>query len=202
MKNIKRMFTLLIICMLMVLSFTACSQPGVGTETDPAATEQEAVIDDQTDEEVTDDADSDDQTSDADNEQNSDADDSQSSGSDTTQSSDSGSKKTSDSGSKKSSGSSTKKKSDTSKKTTETEPSSGDSSADTSQGDGLITESEAIAIVLKRVKGATADNIVSFEKDYDDGRWQYEGELVYDGIEYEFEIDAQNGNILDWEIDD
>lgn len=68
--------------------------------------------------------------------------------------------------------------------------------------DGLLTMDEAIAIVIKRVKGATATDIKSIELDHEDGRWQYEGELVFKGIEYEFEIDAQNGNILDWEIDD
>lgn len=83
---------------------------------------------------------------------------------------------------------------------------SGNSSTDSGQTnktpDGLISEEEAIQIVLSRVKGATKDNLTAFETDYDDGRWQYEGELVYDGLEYEFEIDAQNGNILDWEIED
>lgn len=68
--------------------------------------------------------------------------------------------------------------------------------------DELLTEDQAAEIVLSRVDGATHDDIISLTSEYDDGRWQYEGSLIYNGIEYEFEIDAQNGNILDWEIDD
>ena len=26
----------------------------------------------------------------------------------------------------------------------------------------------------------------------------YEGEIIYDGVEYEFEIDAQTGNVIEW----
>ena len=68
--------------------------------------------------------------------------------------------------------------------------------------DDLISEDEAIEIVTNRVPGSSAKEIKSFELEYDDGRWQYEGELVHKGVEYEFEIDAQNGNVLDWETDD
>jgi len=68
--------------------------------------------------------------------------------------------------------------------------------------DVVLSEDDVIAIVLKRVKGATAEHITSLGLDYDDGRWVYEGELEYKGVEYEFEIDGQNGNILEWEIDD
>ena len=64
-----------------------------------------------------------------------------------------------------------------------------------------IGEDAALKIVLDRVPGATKENIVEFKKDYDDGYLQYEGSLFYDGLEYEFEIDAETGNILDWEID-
>ena len=66
----------------------------------------------------------------------------------------------------------------------------------------LISEGEAIGIVLARVPGASESDLVSFGKDYDDGRWIYEGEILYNGLEYDFEIDAQTGNILEWEIDD
>lgn len=65
-----------------------------------------------------------------------------------------------------------------------------------------VSEEEAVAIVLERVPGATAEEITAFGRDLEDGRWEYEGRLIHDGIEYEFEIDAQNGNILDWELED
>lgn len=53
-------------------------------------------------------------------------------------------------------------------------------------------------IALARVPGATAKN-VSIELDRDDGWYVYEGEIYYNGMEYEFEIDADTGNILKWE---
>lgn len=56
-------------------------------------------------------------------------------------------------------------------------------------------------IVLAKVPGAVETNIYEFEKDYDNGRIEYEGSLYHDGYEYEFEIDGATGNILKWEID-
>lgn len=58
------------------------------------------------------------------------------------------------------------------------------------------------AIVLAKVPGADESNIYEFEKDYDDGRIEYEGSIYYNGYEYEFEVDGATGNILTWEIDD
>lgn len=66
----------------------------------------------------------------------------------------------------------------------------------------LISEAEAISIVLERVPGATADEITSLRLGRDDGMPEYEGKLLHGGLEYEFEIDAANGNLLEWEIDD
>lgn len=60
----------------------------------------------------------------------------------------------------------------------------------------------AKAIALGMVSGASASNITEIEREYDDGRLKYEGEMYYDGYEYEFEIDGTTGNILKWEIDD
>ena len=82
------------------------------------------------------------------------------------------------------------------------EGSSGGGSSEAPVTEALISESEAIAIALGRVPGANESHVASFGKDYDDGRWIYEGEIRYNGLEYEFEIDAQTGNILEWEIDD
>lgn len=84
---------------------------------------------------------------------------------------------------------------------------SSSSGGESSSGGGqssepLISEAQAISIVLKKVPGAGKEHIVSFGRDYDDGRWIYEGEIIYNGLEYDFEIDAMTGNILEWEIDD
>ncbi len=65
-----------------------------------------------------------------------------------------------------------------------------------------ITIDEAINMAIARVPGATRNNLIHIEKDSDDGRVSYSGEIYYNGVEYEFEIDASNGNILEWEIDD
>ena len=47
--------------------------------------------------------------------------------------------------------------------------------------------------------GATDADIRKFKKDIDDGREEYEGEIIYKNTEYEFEIDAQTGEIIKWE---
>ncbi len=65
-----------------------------------------------------------------------------------------------------------------------------------SNDSGRISQQEAEQIALKKVPGATVKKI-KLEKD--DGRWQYEGELITDSAEYDFEIDAATGAILKWE---
>lgn len=61
-----------------------------------------------------------------------------------------------------------------------------------------ITEEEAIELVLERVPGAASDDVyIKLERD--DGRVVYEGDLRYDGTEYEFEINAETGKIISWE---
>ena len=73
------------------------------------------------------------------------------------------------------------------------------SSGNTGSTSGVaVTLEEAQNIALERVPGASAQNI-SIELDEDDGWYIYEGDSVYDGMEYEFEIDANTGNILKWE---
>lgn len=62
------------------------------------------------------------------------------------------------------------------------------------------TESEIQAIALAKVPGATAEHI-RLKQDYDDGRALYEGQIIYDGMEYEFEIDAYSGAILEWDAE-
>ncbi len=65
-----------------------------------------------------------------------------------------------------------------------------------SQSD-VISEDEAIQIVLDRIEGASASD-VWMKLDYDDGRVYYEGDVYYGQKEYEFEMDAYTGEILEW----
>ena len=61
-----------------------------------------------------------------------------------------------------------------------------------------ISEDEARATVVARVSGASASDVRLY-LERDDGRLVYEGELIYNGTEYEFQIDATTGDVLDWE---
>ena len=64
--------------------------------------------------------------------------------------------------------------------------------------DVQISLEEATQIALERVPGATEQNI-SIHLDFDDGWYAYEGDIIYNRMEYEFEIDANTGNVLKWE---
>lgn len=64
-----------------------------------------------------------------------------------------------------------------------------------------ITEEEAKKLALSLVPGATVADIVEFETDHDDGRTEYEGKIIYDGMKYEFEIDAYSGSFRSWETE-
>lgn len=63
-----------------------------------------------------------------------------------------------------------------------------------------ISMEDAIGIALARVEGATEQDI-RIELDYDDGRYKYEGEIIHEMIEYDFEIDANTGTILEWSVE-
>lgn len=71
-----------------------------------------------------------------------------------------------------------------------------DSGADASGN--LISKKKAGNIALKRVEGASEKDL-RIHKDSDDGRDIYEGSIVYNEKEYEFEIDAVSGEILEWD---
>lgn len=61
-----------------------------------------------------------------------------------------------------------------------------------------ITAEQAQQLALDQVPGAAATDIQKFETDYDDGALRYKGKILYDGMEYEFEIDAYSGLIHEW----
>lgn len=66
-----------------------------------------------------------------------------------------------------------------------------------SNADVAISREEAIDIALAKVPGATESDI-RIELDHDDGRYKYEGNIIYERVEYDFEIDADSGDILEW----
>ena len=66
---------------------------------------------------------------------------------------------------------------------------------------GTISQDKAREIALAQVPGATAKNMTKLTLDRDDGRLIYEIEIKYNGMEYDFEINAADGVILDMDMD-
>ena len=64
-----------------------------------------------------------------------------------------------------------------------------------------IGAEKARSIALAKVPGAESTHVRKLELDYDDGRLVYEVEIFYNGMEYEGEIDAYSGEIVQWEAD-
>lgn len=62
-----------------------------------------------------------------------------------------------------------------------------------------LTGREAKDLAIEKVPGASRQDIWEFGRDVEDGRNVFEGKLVYDGYEYEFEIDGETGEFLKWE---
>lgn len=68
------------------------------------------------------------------------------------------------------------------------------------QPETTLTEEEVRSIALAKVPGATEKDI-RLSLDRDDGRMSYEGKIIYQGMEYDFEIDAYSGAIREWEAE-
>ena len=62
----------------------------------------------------------------------------------------------------------------------------------------LIDEATAKLTAVNQVPGASTSDIYEWKLDYDDGRWEYEGKIIYGGTEYEFTIAAASGTVTDW----
>lgn len=67
----------------------------------------------------------------------------------------------------------------------------------TTQSQPAISEEKAKNLALERVPGASAQDL-RMQLEFDDGIQKYEGDIVYDGKEYDFEIDANTGTFLEW----
>lgn len=64
-----------------------------------------------------------------------------------------------------------------------------------------VSEADAKQTALGRVSGATQKDIYEWQFDYDDGRPEYEGKIIYGGTEYDFTIDASSGAVVEWEAE-
>ena len=69
-----------------------------------------------------------------------------------------------------------------------------------SLGGSPVDEDGARSIAAGKAGGASADEVQIWQES-DDGRSRFEGELFWNGIKYEFELDAQTGIIFDWNAD-
>lgn len=68
---------------------------------------------------------------------------------------------------------------------------------------GTLTKDEALGKALHHVnlKKDDVDFVKKVELDYEDGRKVYEIEFYKGGVEYEFDVDAETGAIVDFEKD-
>lgn len=64
-----------------------------------------------------------------------------------------------------------------------------------------ISLANAKEMALKRVSGANDNHIVKIKEDTEDGRKVFEGKIIYNNFEYEFEIDANSGIFMEWEME-
>ena len=64
-----------------------------------------------------------------------------------------------------------------------------------------VSEADAKKTALDRVSGATDKDLYEWKLDYDDGRPEYEGKIIYGGTEYEFTIDAWTGSVMEWDAE-
>lgn len=71
--------------------------------------------------------------------------------------------------------------------------------AQTVPSENVIGEKKAKQIALERVPGAKESDIIKLHLDLDDGRQEYEGEIIYNNKEYDFEIDAVSGEVYSWD---
>ncbi|OTP19985.1 PepSY domain-containing protein [Enterococcus mundtii] len=65
----------------------------------------------------------------------------------------------------------------------------------------IMPEERIRTIVLSRVPGSRDVDIRHLKKEEDDGLTIFEGTLLYKELEYDFEIDAQTGDVRSWEIE-
>ena len=65
----------------------------------------------------------------------------------------------------------------------------------------LIDEATAKLTAVNQVPGASTSDIYEWKLDHDDGRWEYEGKIIYNQMEFEFTIDAATGAVIEWDVE-
>lgn len=60
-----------------------------------------------------------------------------------------------------------------------------------------VSEQDAIATALAKVPGST-DADIRINLDRDNGRQVYEGSILFENKEYDFEINAETGEVIEW----
>lgn len=65
----------------------------------------------------------------------------------------------------------------------------------------LIDEATAKLTAVDQVPGASTSDIYEWKLDHDDGRWEYEGKIIYNQMEFEFTIDAATGAVIEWDVE-
>lgn len=65
-------------------------------------------------------------------------------------------------------------------------------------GGEVISEQDAKALALAKVPKATETDLQIYQE-MDDGREVYKGTIVFNGMKYEFEMDAASGTFTEWE---
>lgn len=63
-----------------------------------------------------------------------------------------------------------------------------------------VSLEEAKKLIADKVPGSDAENVQIWEEN-EDGRGRFEGELYFENMKYEFEIDPATGRIFDWNAD-
>ena len=62
-------------------------------------------------------------------------------------------------------------------------------------------EEALIEMYLAGVFVRRVEDICEWKLDYDDGRTEYEGKIIYGGMEYEFTINAATGAVTEWDAE-
>ena len=62
-------------------------------------------------------------------------------------------------------------------------------------------EEALIEMYLAGVPVRRVEDIYEWKLDYDDGRTEYEGKIIYGGMDYEFTINAATGAVTEWDAE-
>lgn len=69
------------------------------------------------------------------------------------------------------------------------------------QNPTILSEVAAQNIAIQEIPGAATSDIKVFRLENDNGIYIYEGTIIYEEQKYEFEIDATDGTILEWNME-